>query len=91
MTDDDIAARGREFETTASPSSVARSMPTSLALAQAAFDWSLANPGPAGSRPFDGIEGAFYQDLGNPAAPGRRVRPGAAGHPDRRSRHKPVG
>ncbi len=34
----------------------------------AAFDWSLAHPGPAASRPFDGIDGAFYQDLCNPAA-----------------------
>jgi hypothetical protein len=41
----------------------------SLALAEAAFRWSLANPGPASSRPFEGIDGAFYQDLCNPAAP----------------------
>ena len=40
-----------------------------LALAAAAFDWSLAHPGPAASRPFEGIDGAFYQDLCNPAAP----------------------
>jgi ectoine hydroxylase-related dioxygenase (phytanoyl-CoA dioxygenase family) len=40
-----------------------------LELAEAAFRWSLDHPGPAASRPFDGIEGAFYQDLCNPAAP----------------------
>ncbi len=40
-----------------------------LALAEAAFDWSVAHPGPAASRPFEGIDGAFYQDLCNPAAP----------------------
>jgi hypothetical protein len=40
-----------------------------LGLAEAAFDWSVAHPGPAASRPFEGIEGAFYQDLCNPAAP----------------------
>jgi ectoine hydroxylase-related dioxygenase (phytanoyl-CoA dioxygenase family) len=39
------------------------------ALAEAAFRWSLANPGPASSRPFEGVDGAFYQDLCNPAAP----------------------
>jgi len=43
--------------------------PPALALAEAAFDWSLAHPGPAASRPFEGIDGAFYQDLCNPAAP----------------------
>ena len=43
--------------------------PAALALAEAAFDWSVANPGPAASRPFEGIDGAFYQDLCNPAAP----------------------
>ena len=40
-----------------------------LALAEDAFRWSLAHPGPAASRPFDGIDGAFYQDLCNPEAP----------------------
>src|SRR4051794_31174069 len=44
----------------------------SLALARAAFDWSVANPGPASGRPFEGTEGAFYQDLCNPAAPQSR-------------------
>lgn len=44
-----------------------------LALARAAFDWSLAHPGPGASRPFDGIEGSFYQDLCNPAAPTHEV------------------
>ncbi len=39
------------------------------AVALAAFDWSLANPGPAASRPFESVDGAFYQDLCNPAAP----------------------
>ena len=40
-----------------------------LALAAAAFRWSLAHPGPAASRPFEGIDGSFYQDLCNPGAP----------------------
>jgi ectoine hydroxylase-related dioxygenase (phytanoyl-CoA dioxygenase family) len=40
-----------------------------LKQAEAAFDWSLAHPGPAASHPFEGIDGAFYQDLCNPAAP----------------------
>src|SRR5216683_756529 len=35
---------------------------------QEAFEWSLANPGPAASRLFPGTEGEFYQDLDNPAA-----------------------
>jgi ectoine hydroxylase-related dioxygenase (phytanoyl-CoA dioxygenase family) len=43
--------------------------PAALDLAEAAFRWSLANPGPASSRPFDGIDGSFYQDLCNPEAP----------------------
>jgi ectoine hydroxylase-related dioxygenase (phytanoyl-CoA dioxygenase family) len=40
-----------------------------LALAEAAFTWSVEHPGPAASRPFEGIEGSFYQDLCNPEAP----------------------
>jgi ectoine hydroxylase-related dioxygenase (phytanoyl-CoA dioxygenase family) len=40
-----------------------------LALAEAAFDWSVAHPGPASGRPFEGTQGAFYQDLCNPQAP----------------------
>ena len=40
----------------------------SLALAQAAFDWSLAHPSPAANR-YGGGEGTFYQDLANPKAP----------------------
>ncbi len=40
-----------------------------LALAEAAFRWSVDNPGPAASHPFEGIDGAFYQDLCNPDAP----------------------
>ncbi len=39
-----------------------------LAMAQAAFDWSLANPSPAANR-YAGGEGTFYQDLANPKAP----------------------
>ena len=39
----------------------------SLALAQAAFDWSLAHPSPAANR-YAGGEGTFYQDLANPKA-----------------------
>jgi ectoine hydroxylase-related dioxygenase (phytanoyl-CoA dioxygenase family) len=42
--------------------------PASLALAQAAFDWSLAHPSPAANR-YAGGEGTFYQDLANPKAP----------------------
>ena len=38
-----------------------------LAMAQAAFDWSLANPSPAANR-YGGGEGTFYQDLANPKA-----------------------
>jgi ectoine hydroxylase-related dioxygenase (phytanoyl-CoA dioxygenase family) len=38
--------------------------------ARAAFEWSLANPGPGASRAFATVEGSFYQDLCNPAAPG---------------------
>ena len=45
-----------------------------LALAEAAFEWSVANPGPAASHPFEGIDGAFYQDLCNPAAPREKRR-----------------
>jgi ectoine hydroxylase-related dioxygenase (phytanoyl-CoA dioxygenase family) len=42
--------------------------PDTLALAQEAFEWSLANPGPgAASLPSKG-SGTFYQDLANPAA-----------------------
>lgn len=40
----------------------------SLALAQAAFEWSLAHPSPAANR-YGGGEGTFYQDLANPKAP----------------------
>jgi ectoine hydroxylase-related dioxygenase (phytanoyl-CoA dioxygenase family) len=40
-----------------------------LSLARAAFDWSVGHPGPAASRPFEESQGAFYQDLCNPAAP----------------------
>jgi ectoine hydroxylase-related dioxygenase (phytanoyl-CoA dioxygenase family) len=68
MTDHDIAARRREFHddgVTVIRGALSRD---GLALARAAFDWSIANPGPAASRPFDGIDGAFYQDLCNPAA-----------------------
>ncbi len=39
----------------------------SLALAQSAFDWSLAHPSPAANR-YAGGEGTFYQDLANPQA-----------------------
>jgi ectoine hydroxylase-related dioxygenase (phytanoyl-CoA dioxygenase family) len=42
--------------------------PDTLALARAAYDWSLANPGPsAATLPAKG-SGTFYQDLANPAA-----------------------
>ena len=38
-----------------------------LARAQAAFEWSVANPGPAGMHAYAGTSGAFFQDLCNPA------------------------
>jgi ectoine hydroxylase-related dioxygenase (phytanoyl-CoA dioxygenase family) len=69
MTEHDISARRREFRddgVTVIRDALDRD---GVTLARAAFDWSLANPGPAASRPFDGIDGAFYQDLCNPAAP----------------------
>jgi ectoine hydroxylase-related dioxygenase (phytanoyl-CoA dioxygenase family) len=37
-------------------------------LAQAAFDWSIAHPGPAAGRPYAGTDGEFYQDLCNTEA-----------------------
>lgn len=36
--------------------------------AREAFEWSLANPGPAATKLPDRNEGTFYQDLANPAA-----------------------
>lgn len=41
--------------------------PTALGIAQAAFNWSLANPGRGASRLTPGSPGAFYGDLANPA------------------------
>ncbi len=42
--------------------------PATLALAQSAYEWSLAHPGPGASNlPAKG-DGIFYQDLANPAA-----------------------
>jgi ectoine hydroxylase-related dioxygenase (phytanoyl-CoA dioxygenase family) len=38
-----------------------------LARAKAAFEWSVANPGPAGMHAYPGTSGAFFQDLCNPA------------------------
>jgi hypothetical protein len=40
--------------------------PAALAELQAAYDWSLANPGPGASRIRQKTEGLFYQDLYNP-------------------------
>src|SRR6185312_2402086 len=40
--------------------------PAQLAELEAAYDWSLANPGPAASRIRQRTEGLFYQDLYNP-------------------------
>jgi hypothetical protein len=31
------------------------------------FEWSVANPGPAGMHAYAGTSGAFFQDLCNPA------------------------
>jgi len=42
--------------------------PATLALAQEAFDWSLAHPGPGASELPSKGAGTFYQDLANPAA-----------------------
>lgn len=39
-----------------------------LARCRAAFDWSLANPGPGAAPLLPGTEGRSYQDLGNHAA-----------------------
>jgi len=41
--------------------------PGALAAAQAAYDWSLANPGPGATRFAQATEGTFYNDLYNPA------------------------
>jgi ectoine hydroxylase-related dioxygenase (phytanoyl-CoA dioxygenase family) len=41
--------------------------PRDLAAAQAAYDWSLAHPGPLASRIPSASEATFYQDLYNPA------------------------
>jgi len=41
--------------------------PAGLAAAQAAFEWSMANPGPL-ARSFEGGTGLFYNDLLNPNA-----------------------
>jgi ectoine hydroxylase-related dioxygenase (phytanoyl-CoA dioxygenase family) len=40
--------------------------PQALAEAQAAYDWSLAHPGPLASRVRQATEATFYQDLYNP-------------------------
>ena len=40
--------------------------PKALADAQAAFDWSLANPGPLASNICQATDATFYQDLYNP-------------------------
>jgi ectoine hydroxylase-related dioxygenase (phytanoyl-CoA dioxygenase family) len=69
MTHDDVADRRREFQEDGVTVVRGALDDDGIALARAAFDWSLANPGPAASRPFDGIEGSFYQDLCNPSAP----------------------
>jgi ectoine hydroxylase-related dioxygenase (phytanoyl-CoA dioxygenase family) len=42
--------------------------PGTVALARAAFDWSLANPGPGAARLPSKGSGTFYQDLANPRA-----------------------
>jgi ectoine hydroxylase-related dioxygenase (phytanoyl-CoA dioxygenase family) len=68
MTHHDIPARRREFDDDGVTVLRGALDTDELALARAAFDWSLAHPGPAASRPFDGIDGSFYQDLCNPAA-----------------------
>lgn len=69
MGTDDVAALRRAFEDDGVVHVPALLDTDALALAVAAFDWSLANPGPAASRPFASVDGAFYQDLCNAAAP----------------------
>ncbi len=68
MTDHDIVSRRRAFQRDGVTIVRAALDDDDLALARAAFDWSLANPGPAASRLFAATEGGFFQDLGNPAA-----------------------
>lgn len=68
MTDHDIVARRRAFQRDGVTVVRAALDGDDLALARAAFDWSIANPGPAASLLFAGTDGAFSQDLGNPAA-----------------------
>jgi len=67
-TEHDILARRREFSEDGVTLIRSALGGEELALARAAFDWSIANPGPAASRPFDGIDGSFSQDLCNPSA-----------------------
>src|SRR5471032_3694367 len=40
--------------------------PDALAQAQAAYDWSLANPGPGATKFAQATESTFYNDLYNP-------------------------
>ena len=41
-----------------------------LRLALDAFEWSVEHPGPAAGHAYDGVDGAFLQDLCNPACAG---------------------
>lgn len=63
----------REFETDGVTFLPEALPPESVRMAEEAFAWSIANPGPAASSPFAGAgdehSGRFYQDLCNPAAP----------------------
>jgi ectoine hydroxylase-related dioxygenase (phytanoyl-CoA dioxygenase family) len=63
----------REFETDGVTFLPGALPPDSVAMAEEAFDWSIAHPGPAASSPFAGVgdvqSGRFYQDLCNPEAP----------------------
>ena len=80
MTDHDVQARWREFHDDGVTILRGALDADALARARAAFDWSLAHPGPATSLPFAGIDGAFYQDLCNPAATGSDAYDGVLRH-----------
>jgi hypothetical protein len=84
MTDHDVQARWREFHDDGVTVLRGALDADALARARAAFDWSLAHPGPATSLPFAGIDGAFHQDLCNPAASGSDACDGVL-------RHTPIG
>ena len=68
MIDHDRSTRRREFADDGVTLVRGALDAADVARARAAFDWSLAHPSPAASRPFSGTDGAFYQDLCNTSA-----------------------